>query len=96
MIIYFAKAEPTDDIDSSTLFEYNGQYYYYQLELNEDSGEFTIYDTCNRIMPFDAGQISSLLKTVSFTCEYLVAVKENETDLHDRIQELEDYYEMTT
>ena len=68
MKIYFGRAElNTSDLDD--LFENNGKYYYYELDFDEE-GNFSLRDTCNRMIPFDQENLDSLVNVLGYVSDY--------------------------
>lgn len=53
MTFYFGKVDLEEyyNVETHTLFQNNGNYYWYMAETDDDG--FKIYDTCDRMMPFD-------------------------------------------
>ena len=67
MKIFFGEAHPEqyNDIEPSSLFrdQESLQYYFYMLTTDQD-GCVCLYDTCNRMVPFDGTQIEALGEAV--------------------------------
>jgi len=69
MKYYFGKV-PTNDVEafgSEGLFEYDGSYYYNQIEIGSNPGgrdDFVISDTCGRSIPVSTDMISGLARVL--------------------------------
>jgi hypothetical protein len=67
MKIFFGEAHPAqyEDISAESLFRdpVTRQYYFYKIEEDED-GCFRIFDTCNRMIPFDEWQVEALTEAM--------------------------------
>ena len=74
MKIYFGRVFETDT-DTKDLFEHNGKFFYYELDFNEDFGEFSIKDTAGRYVPFEASDANSLINIVSYVRDHARASK---------------------
>ena len=67
MKIYFGKANPEEFSD---LYEHNGNYFFYELELDQEEGTFKLSDTCNRSLPFDLKDVVPLINALSYVRDY--------------------------
>jgi len=74
MKIYFGRA-PESDTDLPDLFEHEGKKFYYEVELSEDYGEFSIKDTAGRYVPFELSDANSLINVISYVRDYSRARK---------------------
>ena len=70
MKIYFGKADPKE---FNELFEHNGAYFMYELEVNPEDESFKIQDTCGRYVPFDLSDVVPLVNALSYVRDYTKA-----------------------
>lgn len=86
MKIFFGEAHPAqyEDVSAESLFRdpVTGQHYYYMLDQDEE-GCVRLYDTCNRMVPFDIEQVDSLAEAVYILRE----VKYIREEVQDRIDQ---------
>ena len=86
MKIFFSEAHPAqyEDVSADSLFRDNttGQHYYYMLDQDEE-GCIRIYDTCNRMVPFDIEQLEALAEAVYVLRE----VKFTRAEVQSRIEQ---------
>lgn len=55
---YFGVVDVDEHVELEELFQEGDTYYYFKMVVEDDM--FAIYDTCNRMMPFDRTQINAV------------------------------------
>ena len=68
MNIYFGEAK--DEPDTTDLFQVEGEYFYYKVEVSPDS-DIVIADTCGRHMPISSDAISSLMNALDYIAPHM-------------------------
>jgi hypothetical protein len=80
MKYYFGQV-PSEDVQmfgEDDLFEYNGDYYYNQLEVGTTPGgmeDFTITDTVGRSVPLSTDHLDTLIQVLQDIQENIEAIK---------------------
>ena len=87
--IYFGKADPSQEI-TTDLFQHNGNYYYFKLELEKD--QFVIRDTCNRYVPFELDTAKEMVRAVTYVHERNELSKSADSWLDKNLRSLGKYY----
>lgn len=91
MKIFFGEAQPAqyEDVSGESLFRDNitGQHYYYLLDQDEE-GCIRIYDTCNRMVPFDAEQLEALAEAVYVLREVKIMRAEVQSRIDEKVAKL--------
>ncbi len=79
-VIYFGKV-PSEFYEYGEYFEYDDNYFYFKAIIDDDG--MTIYDSCNRIMPFDYSQLKDLANLSAFAYKLFSNLEDLEKDYED-------------
>lgn len=96
MQTYFGKINihQYPDIDFDECFFHNGNYYWYKLEIEDD--QFKVYDTCDRMVPFDF-ESADEFATMGFVVSKYYGAQREATELFDKrmdqLQQVLDFWE---
>ena len=67
------------------LFQHGDKYYYFKMVVEDDM--FAIYDTCNRMMPFDRTQVKAMNMAMFGVTQFYNALNEADAVFEKRMNE---------
>jgi len=83
---YFGAVDTDQDsVGLEDLFKQGDAYFYFKMVVEDDM--FTIYDTCNRMMPFDRAQIKEVNMAMFGATQFYNALEEADQVFEKRMRE---------
>lgn len=84
-VIYFGIVPP-EYHEYGEYFEYDNNYFYFKATIDDDG--LTIWDTCDRVMPFDYTQLKYLANLCAFAHGMFKQLEELEKDYEDTYNDI--------
>lgn len=82
---YFGLVEVEDHVELEELFQQGDKYYYFKMVVEDE--QFAVYDTCNRMMPFDRTQVKAMNMAMFGVTQFYNALDEADAVFEKRMHE---------
>ena len=82
---YFGLVEVEDHVELEELFQQGDKYYYFKMVVEDE--QFAVYDTCNRMMPFDRTQVKAMNMAMFGVTQFYNALNEADAIFEKRMHE---------